>query len=338
MLPGAVPYLFRHGWIGVQMFWVIAGFVLVYSLRNARFTPVEMGRFAARRVLRLGMPYWTAILLVAALTVAALLFTNWPPPDDKLSWGRLAANLAFLQDILALENITAGTWFVCVDLQLGLAVAAMLWLGRLLTRGSPPGGKADVLTLIVLFVPVGLAALFWWNHDVRFDAWIIYYFHLPLLGMLAWWALQERVPRTIFWAYVAVLAAAAAIRWHLGLDNKFLEVVIALITGLTIYAAGRRGHLHDWLSARWLQFLGRISYSLFLIHYPVSWIVLSAGSRLTGNSAAAAVTWLAVALAASIGAAYLLYDWVEQPSLRLCAMLKTEVKQQVPSPAGRGPG
>ena len=129
VLPGAVPYLFRHGWIGVQMFWVIAGFVLVYSLRNARFQPAAMGRFAARRVLRLGMPYWTAILLVAALTVAALLFTDWPPPDDKLSWGRLAANLAFLQDILGLENVTAGTWFVCVDLQLGLAVAAMLWLG-----------------------------------------------------------------------------------------------------------------------------------------------------------------------------------------------------------------
>ena len=151
-------------------------------------------------------------------------------------------------------------------------------------------------------------------------------------------ALEGRVPRVIFWGYVAVLAAAAALRWHSGMDIKFLEIVVALISGLTIYAAGRRGHLHDWLSARWLQFLGRISYSLFLIHYPVSWIVLSAGSRLTGNSAAAAVAWLAVALAASIGAAYLLYVWVEQPSLRLCAMLKSEVMQPVPSPTGRGPG
>ena len=187
------------------------------------------------------------------------------------------------------------------------------------------GEKTDVLTLACVFAPLGLAALFWFNLDSHYDAWLIYFFHMPLLGMLVWWTLEGRIPRAIFWGYVAALAAGAAYRWHLELDKKFQEIVVALAAGLIIYTAGRRGHLHDWLSAGWLQYFGRISYSLFLIHYPISWIVLSSGSRVTGESAAAAVALLVAALAASIGAAHLLYKLAELPSLRLCAKLKARV-------------
>ena len=111
----------------VQVFWVIAGFVVAYSLRKTAVGPASFGNFTLRRVLRLGMPYWTAILAVVAIDALTKPWLPDPPlVDDPVGWSRLAANLGFLQDVLHLGNISAGTWFVCVDLQFGLLFMVML--------------------------------------------------------------------------------------------------------------------------------------------------------------------------------------------------------------------
>jgi exopolysaccharide production protein ExoZ len=89
-----------------------------------------------------------------------------------------------------------------------------------------------------------------------------------------------------------------------------------------IFAAGRLGQPQNWGSQSWLQFLGRVSYSLYLVHYPVLHVVENAGLSLTGNTATSAVLWLLVSLACSIGAAQILYVCVEAPSVRLAARFK----------------
>jgi peptidoglycan/LPS O-acetylase OafA/YrhL len=332
LLPKVAQFLVGHGWVAVQVFWVIAGFVLAYSLRKTAIGPASFGNFTLRRVLRLGMPYWTAILLVVGIDSAA---THWfavaratPLVDDPVTWPRLAANLTFLQDVLQLHNISAGTWFVCVDLQCGLLFAAMLWLVQFLSRG--PAGEAKdgntlPLPLCVVFLPLGLVSLFWFNLDSDdLSAWVIYFFHLPLLGALAWWALEGRVPRLVFWGYLAAMAGGVVHRCNVGLDyKKSLELIVAATAATVIYFGGRTGHLGDWLTWRPLQFLGRISYSLFLIHYPASWIVVSAGCSLTPDSPRAAVLWMGLAVVVSVGVGQIFFMCVEGPSLRLVKRLNT---------------
>ena len=103
--------------------------------------------------------------------------------------------------------------------------------------------------------------------------------------------------------------------------GKALELTVALTAGVVIYLVGRRGHLGDWLTWRPLQHLGRISYSLYLIHYATSWIVVSLGCYWTGSNAEAAVFWMVTSVFVSIGAAHLFYRCVEAPSLRLVKRL-----------------
>jgi peptidoglycan/LPS O-acetylase OafA/YrhL len=326
VLPAAVEFVVRHGWMAVQMFWVIAGFVLASSLRRTAVTPASFGNFTLRRVVRLGTPYWAAILFVVALdAVTRQLLHAASPIDDPLSWRKFAANLAFLQDILGYGNISAGTWFVCVDLQFGLLFAAMLGIAQVLSRlfAKADGADASALALAIVFLPLGLTSLFVFNLNADTDAWAIYYFHMPLFGALAWWALEGRIPRGVFWAYAAALACGLAYRLQLGCEyKKPLDIAVALTVGITIYLVGRWSHLGDWLAARPLQHLGRISYSLFLVHYPISWIVVSVGCYWTGDNAGAAVFWMTASLLVSIGAADLFYRCVETPSLRLVKRLK----------------
>jgi peptidoglycan/LPS O-acetylase OafA/YrhL len=177
---------------------------------------------------------------------------------------------------------------------------------------------------MAVFLPLGLAGLFFFNvATYDYSPWAIYYFHMPLFGAMAWWALEGRIPRKMFWAFAAVMLGGIAYRAHLGLDyKKGLDVSVALIAGVTIYLVGRRGHLGDWLTTRSLQYLGRISYSLYLVHYATSWIVVSIGCRLTPDNPQAAVGWMALGVVVSIGAADLFYRFVEAPSLRLVKRLK----------------
>jgi hypothetical protein len=329
-LSNAIQTLVRHGWTSVQMFWVVAGFVAAYSLRKTAVGPASFGNFTLRRVLRLGIPYWTAILAVAAvdiLTRPYLYRPDQPLVDDPITLARLAANLGFLQDVLDLGNITAGTWFVCLDLQFGVLFAIMLAVAQMISRpraAEPGHGNGSPLILLLVFVPLGLLSLFWFNiASYDYSAWVIYYFHMPLFGAMACWALERRIPRAVFWAYAAVMAAGIAYRCNLGLDyKKSLDVTVALTVGVVIYLAGRRGHLSDWLRWRPLQYLGRISYSLYLTHYLTSWIVVSLGYYWTRDNVPAAVCWMIAAILVSIGVAGVFYRYVEAPSLRFVARLK----------------
>jgi peptidoglycan/LPS O-acetylase OafA/YrhL len=330
LLSNIIQFVVRHGWASVQVFWVIAGFVVAYSLRKTTVGPASFGNFTLRRVLRLGIPYWAVILAVVAvgaITKPLLFRPDQPLIDGPVSWSRLAANLGFLQDVLHLGNISAGTWFVCVDLQFGLLFAIMLGLVRLFSWLLPgKGGRAniDVLILVLVFVPLGLTSLFWFNVALDdYSAWAIYYFHMPLFGAMAWWALERRIPRAIFWGFAAAMAAGVVYRWNLGMDyKKSLDVAVALSTGTVIYLVGRRGHLGDWLTWRPLQYLGRISYSLYLTHYLTSWIIVSLGYYWTRDNAWAAVFWMTASVFVSIGVADLFCRCVETPSLRLVKRLK----------------
>ena len=160
-------------------------------------------------------------------------------------------------------------------------------------------------------------SLFDWCNQEALEPYVIYFFHHFFLGMVTWWAVDGRIPRGWYWATVLVWLARLLWVWK-------PEVVCGLTASLAIFAAGSSGHLHDWLNFRWLQYLGKISYSLYLIHYAVSHVVMYLGWTLLGGtpSPPQAVACLALALASSIAAAHVLYVCVEVPSTRWAARLK----------------
>ncbi len=312
VLPAPIVWALKHSWIGVQFFFVIAGFVAAYSLRNARITPAFAGNFTLRRLIRLGTPYWFVAILVAGLNFLATRWIGDASLADEVTWSRFLAQLLFLPDIVGYENLSAGMWFVAIDLQFGLLLLLLLAVASWLSHGSPAGSRRDQGSLLAVIVPLALLALFHWNLDSDNEKWVLYFFHLTAFGAITWWVLDGRLSRAVFWGYLGVLLVGLAVRWR-------LEVAIASVAGVTLYLSGRSGAIH--YSGGWLlQHIGRISYSLFLIHYLVSWIVLGIGYRIGCPGGGA--LWLVLALAASLAAAQALYTWVERPASQLAQRLK----------------
>ena len=318
-----VPFLIEqwmlNGWIGVQFLLVISGFVIAYSFRDGRATVGSVANFLVRRVIRLSPPYLVTLLLILLLHGIAVSLGWFPSPlDEPPSWGRVASHLIYAQDLLGFPNLSAGLWTVCIEMQFyvlfGVGLLAALSVCPVVSEGR---AAASPRVMVGLFAPLAVMSLFDWCGRPDFEPYIIYFFALFFLGMVTWWTLDGRIPRGWYWVTVGAFVARLLWRWK-------PEVMLGLIASLAIFTAGRRGHLHDWLNFRWLQYLGKISYSLYLIHYAVIHVVTHVGWALLGGSPSPplAAACLAVALACSIAAAHVLYVCVEAPSTRWAARLK----------------
>ncbi len=318
VVPKFLDVALHHGWIGVQIFFVISGFVIAYVLHNARITPGYLRNFVVQRSLRLGPPYWFTMLLVIGLfALTDALFSVAAPLMDRYpSWHQVAAHLFYLQNVLGHQNLSVGFWTLCIEMQFYLLFALLLGLAQwLAARGGHHDGKARSWQLGIVFGPLALASLFQFSLDPESTDWVFHFFAYFFLGALAWWTLEKRTPQPLFWGFVAAILIRLSLHWT-------LDATIALLTGLTIYTVGRLNHLGDWLRLGWLQYLGRISYSLYLIHYPVSWIITSIGYELTGDAALPAAIWLLLSVLASVGVAHILHATIELPAIRLASRFK----------------
>jgi peptidoglycan/LPS O-acetylase OafA/YrhL len=74
------------GHLGVVVFFVISGFVMAYSLKEARPTVAFLSRFLVRRLVRLAPPYWASILLILIVPQFVSLATGNPP--RPFTWER----------------------------------------------------------------------------------------------------------------------------------------------------------------------------------------------------------------------------------------------------------
>jgi peptidoglycan/LPS O-acetylase OafA/YrhL len=99
-------------------------------------------------------------------------------------------------------------------------------------------------------------------------------------------------------------------------------MVFGVVTVALIYLACRIGTIDRWLSQPIFQYLGKISYSLYLLNILVAWNILRLGFKITGYNEPASLVWFILAGAGSIAAAHLFYTFVEKPSVALGQKVK----------------
>lgn len=267
--PDLTDWLYDYGRMAVQVFLVIGGFLAARSLApQGRATFASPGRLMARRYRRLLLPYLVAV--AASVAVAALVrpwFVHPSVPSEPTLFQLLAHGL-LLQDVLDLEGLSAGVWYVAIDFQLFAMSVLMFSLSRRLERRWPGLLAWPVAPGLVLTVVVCAASLFLFNNDSRWDMAGVYFFGAYGLGMLAFWACgSER--RASWLLFTGVLAGSALL---LDFRGRLL-VALAVAFGLVLLQ-----HCASALGAqRWpqrqLARLGKMSYSIFLIHFPVCLLV-----------------------------------------------------------------
>ena len=300
---------FAHGNSGVEIFFVISGFVIAYSIRGKRITLGYFGQFMLRRSLRLEPPYWVTI----ALAIAMLWLSNHLRHDRVAAlpgWQQILAHLFYLQGILHKGQIVDVFWTLCIEVQFYVTLLLLVAIAQ--RCGDSRTSRLLVLlplTLVSLAIQTGLLP--------EPGPWMFKFWYLFQLGVLGYWAVAKLVRHVDFLAYAALLVVVLG--WHFSIPAS-----IGLVTGVAIYLAGRWNRLTT-LDHAPLQYLGRRSYSLYLVHpvlgVPFTYFVAQHFFARPLSIGAGALC-MSLAIVASLFAAEALYRLVEAPSLRFSRSLR----------------
>src|ERR1700750_1411309 len=88
--------LFAHGWAGVEVFFVISGFIVPWSLDGAHYKIGLYGRFLLRRIVRLDPPYLAMVCVILALAFASRHTPGFAGSASFIGWPAVFGHLAFL--------------------------------------------------------------------------------------------------------------------------------------------------------------------------------------------------------------------------------------------------
>ena len=311
--PWLTGWLYDYGRMAVQVFLVLAGFLAAASLAPkgaAAFT--QPGRLILRRYRRLVLPYLVAV--AASVLVAALVrpwFDHGSVPDAP-TWLQLIAHVFLLQDLLGQEALSAGIWYVAIDLQL-FAVCVLLFSVARRLRQRWPG--LPVQLGVWLVSALALLSLFVFNRQPELDATALYFFASYALGMLAFWlATEAGGSMRLRWMFcVAAVFSLALVLDFRGRLALAMAVALSLIWSQSRWQSGRP---HDGLRLRWLEQIGLMSYSIFLIHFPVCILVNAVVSYFWPVQLLANALGILAAFALSILAGSALYLGVEARTTR----------------------
>lgn len=324
LAPALFSWLSQDARIAVQVFLVIGGFLAAKALApSGRLLAVAPLALLIRRYVKLVIPYAAAVLLsILCAAIARTLMDHDSIPNPPTLW-QVLAHLALLQDILDFDSLSAGLWYIAIDFQLFALLLGALWLAR---SAAPNGGGVSVPG-IVFIAGLALASLLCFNRDPHWDNWGLYFFGAYALGALVYWATQaEQDPDWML--LIAVVVVATLI-----VDFRS-RIALALVTALALGVSRRWGFIESQPRSKLLAYLGKISYSVFLVHFPVILVINAVFTKITPASPVLNAVGIVFAWSASIAVGALFYRCVEKRSGRWQELLLSALYARL-SPASR---
>lgn len=351
-VPGAIGRAFRalvYSPAAVETFFILSGFAISYLIYTR---PPSYAAFMTGRFFRICPVYFTCLALgfiSAALTPVVLAHAPWretsyfdavgalSSSETTAPWRHLGAHLTLLHGAIpkqVLANSAATllppAWSISVEWQYYLCALLVAALTR-----SAPG-------------LLGLAGVAWFalGHERAWTNPLPAFFPLILplfligIGSYHLYATfrARGAARSPTHTLIVVAAAAAAFlfRWHSVALVIWAVCFGCLFTTPSGFAGRALEGLRRLLGHALLQWLGRISYPLYLVHWPL--IVFSLAALLhykPGLSYDEAALWLLLAgVPLILGAAWLLHLWIEAPCMRLGKRLTASTARR-PAPAAR---
>jgi peptidoglycan/LPS O-acetylase OafA/YrhL len=304
-----IPGYIDVGHIGVVVFFLISGFVIPFSILPDRAAPI--GSFVIKRICRIYPAYWLSVPL-AALVV----FWIWGTPFGT---HELLVNLTLMQDLFGVRSAEGVYWTLLVELVFYALCVVLLVTGSLF----------DMRRIALLAAALGLAfvaivATYWIRRKIMATS--APYWFLNLSVMLCGALFRSRFDAAastrdaLAGALLAAMLACYVVLLPIGAlianGPKYNEPLTYAI-GFLIFLAGIRlvrieTRLTDWL--------GRISYSIYLFHVivflAIDWWLLRqpAGSSWRTQHVG---LYAAAGTAATLVVASIVYRIVEKPGIRL---------------------
>jgi peptidoglycan/LPS O-acetylase OafA/YrhL len=344
---------------GVWIFFVISGFVLFRPFVGAHQTgepQPRTGPYAWRRVLRIVPAFWVA-LAISGLLIPGMLYVR------NIPWTFGFAQI-YRSSIRGMGIFPA--WTLCVEMTFYLFLPVYAWVIGRLVRRRGAWLPAEVGGLVVLFALSFIYKQWTYegtaghlNHLIAgnyLPGWLDLFSLGMGLAVLQVWTetraslpaplrLVERYPvlpwaigLVVFWyvcTHLGLLQAGAYSNWSKGeiLGEHYLDAVMAVCLVLpAVIGDPRRGVIRRFLGHRWVQWLGLVSYGIYL--WQATWLAELKQLGMRPGPLSVTAEWVVFGFAGTIALGALSYYVVERPTLSLKRLVggPRRTRADAPSP------
>jgi peptidoglycan/LPS O-acetylase OafA/YrhL len=352
----AIVGVTNYGSYGVELFFVLSGFLITGILYDAHDKPHYFRNFYMRRVLRI-FPLYYGVLALVFFVAPLIPLLRGPTLDylvDRQAWAWLYAVNIYIGK--------AGDWsFSYLDHFWSLAVEEHFYLFWPLVvfllarrpRSLIAVSLATSLGAMLARLIGSLVGLSWWT------TYVLTPFRLDGLALGAFLAVIARRPEGLEWLVralpraVAVIGTllAATFAWTVLVSRHGLELVLPvraslilmLLACLLLWAlfAPKQSATSRFFRSRSMVFLGTYSYGLYVYHHFISYYLTINRTELElarwlGSHGAAVALQATLGASASVAAAYLSYELFEKRFLRLKRLFATANEPTPQRPTARG--
>ena len=345
----------QFGWVGVELFFVLSGYLITTILLDLRNEPSPRKTFYSRRIIRIFPPYFAITFLV--ILYGLVFHVSWATSRDFV-----VRQFFFLQ-----SNLPEFHQFFASTLQHGIRLPSLLLAAHRLPPGlsdlnpTPSSAFDTYWSLSIeeyfyfLWAPIVLRRkpktivaiaiatcvfelILRWSYADEL-AYFGLFFRMDALmygAMLAmafrFW--KNQVPKKAFQGFacllgiciVALSAILVAIAPVLGREIRdsplmlafglsFISIAAAALIGMLVIQANTNWWVSRLMRTKPMQFLGRISYTMYLVHVLAAFAVLGVLKKLNFFANDGVLTAI-LSTILTIAVAYVSWQFLESPLLR----------------------
>jgi len=311
---GTSPWFVEAGWIGVDLFFVISGFLIAQILLATRDDPDYFRNFYARRILRIFPLFYILVggmlLVFPLLGHGAFITSAGSPLWYLLQLGNVP------ESVLGLDPPywIAPVWSLAIEEQFYLTFPLLVRATRPRTLAWWLAGAA----VLALVARIATTIAFPDNERLQYQFTLCRLDAIAAGCGLALVAGSGRVLGRVRPLLPAIMLGAFAIALVTQLDRTTFfgrtlgySVVAAGFAAVVLHVVQTRP---AWLRWRPLRYLGKLCFGLYLLHRPADTLVTAAVARL--GLAEDHLVWLPVKMAVAVVFATASWHAIEQPFLR----------------------
>ncbi len=278
--------VFNYGQNGVQVFFLISGFIIAYSLMKVNYKPKQFLRFLAKRCIRIDPSYYVTIILTILLFKVLSIIPSFKGSAIPIIPGQFIAHILYIVPFTGYSFYNHVFWTLGVEFQFYLIIGLLYFLS-----------DSKIYKTAFLLIFCGLSF-------IKFnEGYYIVSTYAPVfcLGISLVNVVNNRNIYNIIFS--SIFTCVIAYQFGIGI------FILLIVSSLIIVFIDKFN--------KPLFLLGEISYSLYLTHNLVFIVIAGLLKKMHFDLESRQLVWLLIEVIAAMSFAYLFYQAIEKPSLRL---------------------